>query len=501
MQIVWFKRDLRVFDNEAFKKACGIGPILPLYIFEKDLWKNSPMSMKHYIFLKQSLDDLNNNLEKLGQTLIIEKNNVIEVFKEYKEKYNIKTVWSHQETWNHWVKQRNNKLSAWFSSNNIRWIEVVQNGVIRNLKSREGWAKKWNSRMNKKIFSDVIQLKKTSDKMYKIPAHKEFGLKEEKNMNFILGGRKEGLKLLESFLYDRSKNYSIEMSSPITAIESCSKLSAHISFGTLSIKEIFQMANKRIEILKNNYSKENKVWIKSIRSFLKRLHWHCHFIQKLEDDPTIEFKNMHSLYDGLREEEFNDKFFFAWKNGITGFPFLDACMRSLKVNGWINFRMRAMLMSFASYHLWLHWKHTADFLATLFIDYEPGIHYTQSQMQSGTTGINSIRIYNPIKQGKDHDPEGLFIKKWIPELSNIPKKDIHTPWLSKIKLKNYPLPIVDESTARKEAAKKIYNVRNSKKFKEESKNIYLKHGSRKINFQNTNKSKKFSNRINQLRLF
>ena len=172
MQIVWFKRDLRVFDNEAFKKACDKGPILPLYIFEEDLWKKSPMCMKHYTFLKQSLDDLNDDLEKLGQKLIIEKNNAIAVFKEYKERYNIKTVWSHQETWNYWVKQRNNKLSEWFSSNNIRWIEVVQNGVIRNLKSREGWAKKWNIRMNKKVFSAVTQLEKTSDKMYKIPVIK-----------------------------------------------------------------------------------------------------------------------------------------------------------------------------------------------------------------------------------------------------------------------------------------------------------------------------------------
>ena len=203
------------------------------------------------------------------------------------------------------------------------------------------------------------------------------------------------------------------------------------------------------------------------KSFLKRLHWHCHFIQKLEDDPTIEFKNMHSLYDGLREEEFNEKF-FVWKNGITGFPFLDACMRSLKVNGWINFRMRAMLMSFASYHLWLHWKYTADFLATLFIDYEPGIHYTQAQMQSGTTGINTIRIYNPIKQGKDHDPEGLFIKKWIPELSNIPKKDIHTPWLSEVKLKNYPLPIVDESMLEKKQQKKYIMLEIQKNLKKNS---------------------------------
>ena len=141
---------------------------------------------------------------------------------------------------------------------------------------------------------------------------------------------------------------------------------------------------------------------------------------------------------------------------LQGYPFLDACMRSLKVNGWINFRMRAMLLSFASYHLWLHWKYTADFLASLFIDFEPGIHYSQSQMQSGTTGINTIRIYNPIKQGKDHDPDGLFIRKWIPELSNIPNNYIHTPWLSNVKLENYPLPIVDEKIARDNAAKKKY---------------------------------------------
>ena len=208
---------------------------------------------------------------------------------------------------------------------------------------------------------------------------------------------------------------------------------------------------------------------------------------------------MHSLYDGLREKEFNEKLFIAWKNGVTGFPFLDACMRSLKVNGWINFRMRAMLISFASYHLWLHWKYTADFLASLFIDYEPGIHYSQAQMQSGTTGINSIRIYNPIKQSKEHDPEGLFIRKWIPELSNVPQSDIHTPWLSRVKLKEYPRPLVDERIARNEAAKKIFNVRKSKKFIEQSKNIYLKHGSRKTNLKN--KSKKVTSRIKQLSLF
>ena len=180
MQIVWFKRDLRVFDNEALKKATDNGPIIPLYIFEEDLWKQSPMCKRHFTFLKQSLDDLKNDLEKLGQPLIIEKNKSIEVFKKYKEKYNLKTVWSHQETWNYWVKVRNDKLSEWFRFNNINWIEVVQNGVIRNLNSRDGWSRKWYIRMNKKLLSAPSKLNRTCYKIYKIPSFKELGVKEEK---------------------------------------------------------------------------------------------------------------------------------------------------------------------------------------------------------------------------------------------------------------------------------------------------------------------------------
>ena len=194
---------------------------------------------------------------------------------------------------------------------------------------------------------------------------------------------------------------------------------------------------------------------------------------------------MHKYYDKVREENnFNKGYFDAWKEGRTGFPFLDACMRFLKKNGWINFRMRAMLMSFASYHLWLHWKCSADFLASLFIDFEPGIHYAQSQMQSGTTGINSIRIYNPIKQGKDHDPDGLFIKKWVPELAGLSKEIIHTPWISGSKYTNYPFPLIDEKKARNEAARKIYNIRKSENFFKIAKNINTKHGSRKSDFKN-----------------
>ena len=144
---------------------------------------------------------------------------------------------------------------------------------------------------------------------------------------------------------------------------------------------------------------------------------------------------------------------------------------SFNSTGWLNFRMRAMLMSFASYYLWLNWCKTSLYLARLFTDYEPDIHYSQVQMQSGTTGINSIRIYNPIKQGIDQDPNGEFIKRWVPELEKVSNENIHTPRLEKQNAPDYPDPIIDEKQARKSAVDNIYKVRKGSKNSQETKNI------------------------------
>jgi deoxyribodipyrimidine photo-lyase len=157
---------------------------------------------------------------------------------------------------------------------------------------------------------------------------------------------------------------------------------------------------------------------------------------------------------------------------------VDACMRSLQATGWINFRMRAMLVSFASYHLWLHWRATGCHLACLFTDYEPGIHWSQFQMQSGVTGINTVRVYNPVKQSYDQDPDGIFIRTWVPELAALAPEFLHEPWKAASPPTGYPAPIVDLQTAARAAKERIYGKKAEPAVKALAQAVYQKHGSR-----------------------
>ena len=478
-KIVWFRYDLRLEDNEAFIEATKNGNVLPIFIFDENYFKLDTSSSFHLKFCEDSLKELNHSLKNLYNSKInIYYGDTTEILKNISKKFNISEIYSHHVFKNNYLSKIDGKISKFFKECNIQWYLFNQFGIQLGKRDRYRWSYNWNKFINQPVLEKRVNCNFIID-----PDHnKNCAI----STNFIddkliqEGGRKNAVKLLNSFLDNRSDNYQKEMSSPITGEKSCSRLSPYITYGNVSLREIYratkQKLNEDISIVKK----------KSLIAFKSRLAWHCHFIQKLYDEPEIEFKNLNSAFDGLREDDFNPYYYEAWKNGNTGYPFIDACMRYLKVNGWINFRMRAMLVSFASYQLWLDWKKTSKHMAKLFTDYEPGIHYSQFQMQSGTTGINSIRIYNPIKQSIDQDPDGNFIRKWVPELKNVQGKLIHEPWKMtyidqksiSIELgKNYPLPIIENNKATKIAKDKIWKVKKSKEAKLLSSQILIKHAS------------------------
>jgi deoxyribodipyrimidine photo-lyase len=296
------------------------------------------------------------------------------------------------------------------------------------------------------------------------------------------GGRSQVEGDLFSFLGHRGQNYRADMASPLTGADSCSRISPHLAWGTLSIKEAVHATwARRSQLMAMPQHERPAGFLASLKSFESRLHWHCHFVQKLESESAIEFRNVHRGFDNLRNEgalhpEEQTKL-IAWAEGKTGYPFVDACMRSLQATGWINFRMRAMLVSFASYHLWLHWRATGCHLARLFTDYEPGIHWSQFQMQSGVTGINTVRVYNPVKQSYDQDPDGIFIRTWVPELAALAPEFLHEPWKAPSPPAGYPAPIVDLQIAARAAKERIYSKKAEPAVKALAQAVYQKHGS------------------------
>ena len=495
VQLVWFKRDLRVFDHEPLARAAKAGYCVGLYVYERELIEADHHDAAHLQFVNESLLELRDSLRRLGGELLLRVGQVTEEFEKLHKELGLSKIWAHEETFDDISYQRDRRVRRWVKDNQIAFEEIPQYGVVRRLKSRDRWSSIRAERMNRPLIETPKEIRwppnNSSLAPGKIQNVETFKVQSFDRTDVQSGGESKALECLDSFLDNRGRNYRDEMSSPVTAGQSCSRLSPFIAYGNVSMRTIENRTSNRIKELgelKKGGAEVDPSWRKSLSSFKSRLSWHCHFMQKLEDEPTVEFQNMNRAYDGLRENEFNRDYFNAWCMGQTGFPMVDACMRALHQTGWINFRMRAMLVSFAAYHLWLHWREPAVYLARLFLDFEPGIHYSQVQMQSGVTGINTIRIYSPIKQVADQDPQGKFIRRYVPELADVPDKHLAEP--HKMNLmeqslfgcrigRDFPFPIVDHKTQYKIARDRIFKHKRLPETRMAAQDVYTKHGSRK----------------------
>ena len=477
INIVWLKRDLRLEDNEAIANAIEANkPFLLLYVFEKSLLTDPHYDERHWNFIKESLEELNSKLKKYNTKVLSITSEVIITYNQLLNYYQIDTVFSHQETGLLVTYNRDKDFARFCRNNNINWVENNNNGVLRGLLNRKDWVEKWEDYMNKPqleyTFSDsnFLDLADISEieKLFSVT-----DLSTNTSPKFQKGGTTLGWQYANSFFEKRHQNYSYHISKPEESRVSCSRLSPYIAWGNLSIRQVYQKALASV-------NEKNK---RQLIAFISRLRWQAHFIQKFEMEHTMENASINKGYSKLKKS-ISEKYQEAWKKGETGFPIVDASMICLRETGYLNFRMRAMLVSFFTHILWQPWQACSQHLSQLFLDFEPGIHFPQLNMQAGETGINDLRIYNPTKNSLTHDENAKFIKKWIPQLAKLPTAFIHEPYLmteldqqfNDFYLgKDYPKPIIDYKTARKKAAKILWDLRKNEKVLIENQRILKKH--------------------------
>lgn len=481
----WIKRDFRLEDCPALRRALNTGRrVIALWILEPSQLQDRDYSNFQGKAQVQAALALHRALLTHGGYLCFLRGEAVEQLARVHAAEPFSHMVSHQEVGTLRTFARDKAVQRWASSLNVHWVQYRQTGVFRALPDRALRQRYWQAWVREAQAqapapAEVARIQPSP------PLRTLLGPDTQETLQSLLGelrstssqriGEIYALRTLSSFLESRIQRYLESISSPVWGAIFGSRLSAHLAWGTLSPRTVLSRLNDSILRVDPDAPQANS-WHRSLEMFRSRMHWRDHFMQRLECAPDLEDRALCPNFESLLETP-QPAHLEAWRSGHTGYPLVDACIRCAQHTGFLNFRMRAMLTSVACHLFRIPWRPVGWTMAQWWTDYEPGIHWAQIQMQSGMTGINTNRIYNPQTQLRRLDPQAHFVKRWVPELAALPAGAIIEH--QEVPVPGYPVPRVHWVKARKAWLKDYAQIKTMRNTKTQQQQVLQRHGSRR----------------------
>ena len=467
--IVWIRDDFRLQDNPALSFATNNHEFVSaIYIYDKKDFDNIREAQKWWV--SESLKSLNDDLIKNNINLEIIEDNQLNFFKKFKLK-DTAVYWNKIYEPEQLKKDKDiiaqleiNKINYKFFKGNVlnEYSEITKNDGTPFKVYSPFW------RHAENYYIESVQLKnKSLKKLKKIKTFFKNQVKPEKILpkknwykkfeKYWIPTEREAGKLLQSFINEKVQDYGTKRDYP--CINGTSRLSPYIRSGQIHVSSIWRKCN---EIKPKNIG---------IKKYVNEIGWREFSHSLINYFPEMLKGNLRKEFDSFPWVK-NKEFLNAWKQGMTGYPIVDAGMRQLYETGWMHNRIRMVVGSFLVKHLRINWVEGEKYFRNCLLDFNEANNVAQWQWVAGcgADAAPYFRIFNPILQGEKFDKEGLYVKKWVPELSKVPSKFVHKPWEMEEKFqqsintvigKDYPKPIVIHEQARSEALKAFQSIKKN----------------------------------------
>ena len=466
ISLIWFRRDLRLNDSEIVTKATeDRQQVLPFFIIDPWFYQQPEVSAARVKFLFESLADLDRNLQARGSRLYLFAGNSIEIMRDLTTaltKQDLQPqLFFHRDVQVDYGIDRDRAILEFYQQQNLK-THIGLNHFIQQQENYDLWWRDYHDYQKRSPYHLPLQINTPSLNL-DLPQLTIDELKQQYGSLITdasyryLGGESFAQKTLASFVSHRYQGYHWKMSRPWQAQQGAtSHLSAHLDFGTISARTVYQAANRLLEQIPPKSKAQY-----SVKTFLDRLRWHDKFTQRHYHHPELAWQNRYREFDrwysAAELEPDKQELFTAWCEGKTGYPLVDASMRQLNQIGWMNFRMRAMCVTFLTINCGVSWHHGARYFMSRLVDGNIAINHWQWQAQAGSLNPMSktFRIYNPTKNLQDKDPTLQFVYCWIPELRGHSMSQI----LAGEYKSDYLQPILDWKQTRKVNGKVVADLR------------------------------------------